>query len=196
MVQNLAANWLSTLTVTEHIFFWIAIVASALLVIQIIMMLCSFAGMDNDPTDTFDGDIDGDSGLSFFSLKAITSFFSVGGWCGFATATYVSNAWLPVLVSVLTGAVALVGVGFAMRGIMKLQCSGNVVKEKLVGAKANVYISIPPSREGRGKITLTVQGKYSEIDAVTDEPERIVCDECVEILSYEDDFAVVKRKEN
>jgi len=189
-------NWLKSLSVAEHIFFWIAIVASALLIIQIIMVLCSFAGMDSDVSDTFDGDVDGDSGLSFFSLKAITAFFSVGGWCGFATATYVNNVWLPVLVSVLTGAVALVGVGFAMRGIMKLQCSGNVVKEKLVGTSAVVYISIPPMRGGRGKITLTVQGKYTEIDAVTDEQERIASDETVEIVSYEDDFAVVKKKVN
>lgn len=187
-------DWLKSLSVTEHIFFWIAIVASAMLIIQIIMLLCSFAGMDSDPTDTFDGDIDGDSGLSFFSLKAITAFFSVGGWCGFATATYVNNVWLPILVSVLTGAVALVGVGFAMRGIMKLQCSGNVVKEKLVGTSAIVYISVPPARTGRGKITLTIQGKYSEIDAVTDDSSRINSDETVEIVSYEDDFAVVKRK--
>lgn len=187
-------NWLQSLSVTEHIFFWIAVVASVLLVVQIIMLLVSFAGMDSDISDTFEGDIDGDGGLSIFSVKAITAFFSVGGWCGFATATYVDNVWLPVIVSVLTGAVALVGVAFAMKGIMKLQCSGNVVKEKIVGSSATVYISIPPARTGRGKITLTVQGKYSELDAVTDDGERIASDEAVEIVAYEDDFAVVQRK--
>ena len=187
-------NWLQSLSVTEHIFFWIAIVASVLLIIQIIMLLVSFAGMDSDISDTFEGDVDGDGGLSIFSVKAITAFFSVGGWCGFATATYVDNVWLPILVSVLTGAVALVGVAFAMKGIMKLQCSGNVVKEKIVGSNATVYASIPPTRSGRGKITLTVQGKFSELDAVTDDENRIATDEVVEIVAYEDDFAVVKKQ--
>lgn len=187
-------NWLQSLSVTEHIFFWIAIVASALLIIQIIMLLVSFAGMDSDVSDTFEGDVDSDGGLAIFSLKAITAFFSVGGWCGFATATYVDNVWLPILVAVLTGTVALFGVAFAMKGIMKLQCSGNVVKEKLVGASATVYTSIPPARSGRGKITLTVQGKFSELDAVTDDENRIATDDVVEIVSYEDDFAVVKKK--
>ncbi len=194
MLNQLSANWLGTLSVTEHIFFWIAIAASALLVVQIILMLFSFAGVDGEFGDTIDGDIDTDGGLSFFSLKTITAFFCIGGWCGFATATYVNNVWLPVIVSVLTGAAALVGVGFAMRGIAKLQCSGNLVKEKLTGATGTVYVSIPPARQGRGKITLTVQGKFSELDAVTDEEERIGCDAQVEILAYEDDFAVVKKK--
>ena len=195
MLNCLNAGWLSTLSVTEHVFFWIAIAASALLVVQIVLMLFSFAGFDGDIGDgDLDADFDADGSLPFFSLKAITAFFSVGGWCGFATATYVDNVWLPVLVSVLTGAVALVGVGFAMRGISKLQCSGNLVKEKLTGAVATVYVSVPPARQGRGKVTLNVQGRFTELDAVTDEEERLNCDEQVEILSYEEDFAVVKRK--
>ena len=109
--------WLKSLSVTEHVFFWIAIAGSAALVIQIIVMLCSFAGMDADVSDTFDGDVDSDGGLSFFSVKAITAFFALGGWCGFATASSINNVWTPVLVAIATGSAALVGVGFAMRGI-------------------------------------------------------------------------------
>lgn len=194
MAVNLNASWLQTLSVTEHIFFWIAVVASALLVLQIILMLFAFAGLDADGSDPFDGDVDTDGGLSFFSLKAITAFFAVGGWCGFAAATYIPNVWAPVLISVATGSAALVGVGFAMKGIAKLQCSGNLIKEKLTGVVATVYVSVPPARTGRGKVTLNVQGKYTELDAVTDEKERIGCDESVVILSYDEDYAVVARK--
>ena len=196
MIYNLNANWLKTLSVTEHVFFWISIAASALLILQMIMMLFSIAGVDLDGSDfDADADFDGDGGLSFFSLKAITAFFCIGGWCGFATASYhPDKIWLSVLIAVVTGAIALVGVGFAMRGLAKLQCSGNLVKEKLVGATATVYVSVPPARTGRGKVTLTVQGRYTELDAVTDDETRISCDEEVEILSYGEDFAVVARK--
>ena len=86
---------------------------------------------------------------------------------------------------------ALFGVAFAMRGIAKLQCSGNVVKGKLVGSSATVYVSIPERRSGRGKITVTAQGRYMEIDAVTD-GGRIPVDTVVEICEYSDDFAVVR----
>ena len=185
--------WLKSLSVTEHVFFWIAIAGSAALVIQIIVMLCSFAGLDADVSDTFDGDVDSDGGLSFFSVKAITAFFALGGWCGFATASSINNVWTPVLVAIATGSAALVGVGFAMRGISKLQCSGNLVKEKLTGMTATVYVTVPAARSGRGKITLTAQGKFTELDAVTDDEDKLSVDTPVRILSYEEDFVVVAK---
>lgn len=193
--------WYSQLSVTEKVFFYIAIIASAMLIIQIIMLLFSLGGAgDADFDGDFDGGVDGDvadGGLSFFTLKGLTAFFALGGWCGFAAATYIPNAWVPILISIVTGTAALLGVGFAMRGIAKLQCSGNLVKDKLVGMSATVYVSVPPSREGRGKITLTAQGKFMELDAMTDEKEKLSTDTQVKILSFDDDFVVVgKEKES
>ncbi|MDE7158689.1 MAG: hypothetical protein K2N74_03855 [Clostridiales bacterium] len=196
MNQLILAGWLASLSVTEHVFFWIAIVASALLLVQIILLLVSFAGgMDVDADGDFDmdGDTDTDGGLSMFTLKGLIAFFALGGWCGFAAASAIDNVWAPVLIAVATGTVALLAVGFAMKGIAKLQCSGNLVGEKLTNATATVYVSIPAARQGRGKITLTAQGKFMELDAVTDEKEKISVDEQVVVLSYSDDFAVVKR---
>ncbi len=178
----------------ERVFFIMAIVASALLIIQIVLMLFSIGGAGDLDGDGFDGDIDTDGGLSFFTLKGLTAFFALGGWCGFAAASYIPNIWAPILIAVVTGTAALLGVGFAMRGMAKLQCSGNLVKEKLEGLKANVYVSIPEKRSGRGKITLTAQGKFMELDAMTD-GERITVDTQVVIVSYENDFAVVKTEE-
>lgn len=189
-------EWFTSMTVLEQVYFWISVVASVLLVVQIILLIVSFGGGDLDADGDFDmnGDTDTDSGLGIFTLKSLTAFFALGGWCGFATASFMrDNIWLPILVSVLTGLVALLGVAFALRGIAKLQCAGNLDTEKLVGKTATVYVSIPAARSGRGKITLTAQGKYMELDAVTD-GERISVDEEVEISGYTDDFAVVKKK--
>lgn len=189
-------NWFLNLSVAEKVYFIIAIIASVLLVIQIIMMLFSLGGGgDFDMDDVFDGDVDTDSGLSFFTVKGLTAFFALGGWCGFAAQTGLGdNIWAPILIAVATGTVALLGVGFAMRGIARLQCSGNLVKKRLVGMTATVYVSIPGQRTGRGKITFTAQGQYMEIDAVTD-GERIPVDSMVEIAEYSDDFAVVTKKQ-
>ncbi|HIX09480.1 MAG TPA: hypothetical protein H9683_04780 [Firmicutes bacterium] len=187
--------WFQALSTAEKIYFIIAVVASILLVIQIVMMLFSLGGAgDMDFDADFDGDVDTDGGLSFFTIKGMTAFFALGGWCGFAAQTGLpDNIWAPILIAVATGAAALFGVGFAMRGIAKLQCSGNVVKKKLVGTKATVYVSIPESRSGRGKIVLTAQGNYMEIDAMTDEGERIPVDSVVEIKEYNEDFALVAK---
>lgn len=190
-------NWFLEMSALEQVFFWIAIVASVLLVVQIVMLIISFGGGDLDADgnfDSFDGDADTDGGLSIFTVKGLTAFFALGGWCGFTAASYLpGNIWAPILISVVTGTIALLGVGLALRLISKLTCSGNLETEKLVGKIATVYVSIPANRSGRGKITLTAQGKYMEIDAVTD-GERIATDEQVEIVAYTDDFAMVQKK--
>ncbi len=187
-------EWFNNLSPAEKTYFIIAVVASAFLVIQIVIMLFSLGGGDFDVDDVFDGDVDTDGGLSIFTVKSMTAFFALGGWCGFVSQTFMKdNVWAPILIAVATGAAALFGVAFAMRGIAKLQCSGNVVKGKLVGSSATVYVSIPERRSGRGKITVTAQGRYMEIDAVTD-GGRIPVDTVVEICEYSDDFAVVRPK--
>jgi hypothetical protein len=55
-----------------------------------------------------------------------------------------------------------------------------------------VYVSVPPKRSGKGKITLTAQGKFVELDAVTDSNEKLAVDEQVEIIATENDCMVIK----
>lgn len=188
-------DWFLALTAAEKTYFIIAVIASIFLFVQIVIMLFSLGGGDFDVDDVFDGDVDTDSGLSIFTIKSMTAFFALGGWCGFVAQTFMEdNIWAPILIAVATGTAALFGVAFTMRGIAKLQNSGNIVKSKLVGATATVYVSIPENRSGRGKITLTAQGRYMELDAVTD-GERIPVDSSVEITEYSEDFAVVTKKQ-
>ena len=188
-------DWFLDLTAAEKTYFIIAVIASIFLIVQIVIMLFSLGGGDFDVDDVFDGDVDTDSGLSIFTIKSMTAFFALGGWCGFVAQTFMEdNIWAPILIAVATGTAALFGVAFTMRGIAKLQNSGNIVKSKLVGATATVYVSIPENRSGRGKITLTAQGRYMELDAVTD-GERIPVDSSVEITEYSEDFAVVTKKQ-
>ena len=78
-----------------------------------------------------------------------------------------------------------------MRAMLKLQSNGAFQPEKLVGKSATVYVSIPAERSGRGKITLTAQGKFMELDAMTD-GARLTVDEAVEIISNENECMVVK----
>jgi hypothetical protein len=75
----------------------------------------------------------------------------------------------------------------------KLQCDGAIQVDKLVGKTATVYVSIPPLRQGRGKITLNAQGRYMELDAVTDSEDKLFVEEQVEIVATENECTVVKR---
>lgn len=188
-------EWFLNLSVLEHVYFWLGIAATLALIIQIVLMCCSSFGGDLDVDGDGDIDVDTDSGVSIFTVKSITAFFAVGAWTGLLVCALTSGKlqWLSLLAAVLAGAAAWAAVILIMRSILKLQCSGNLQPEKLVGQQAVVYVSIPQARTGRGKITLTAQGRFLELDAVTDGDERLAVDEVVEIIATESDCTVVRK---
>ena len=67
---------------------------------------------------------------------------------------------------------------------------------RLIGKTATVYVGIPPRRGGRGKVTLTAQGKFTELDAISDSEDKIMVDETVEIVEVNGDCLIVQRKQN
>lgn len=190
-------EWYKTLSVLEQVYFWLGIVATVFLIIQIIMLCFTSFGGDVDIDGDGDIDVDTDSGVSIFTVKSITAFFAVGCWAGLLTCALCAEnlQWVSVISAIVGGAAAMAVVVLLMRAMLKLQSNGAFQPEKLVGKSATVYVSIPAERSGRGKITLTAQGKFMELDAMTD-GARLTVDEAVEIISNENECMVVKKLEN
>lgn len=188
-------EWFKSLSVMEHIFFWLGIVSTVFLIIQIILLCISGFGGDLDVDGDGDIDVDTDSGVSIFTVKSITAFFAVGSWAGLLTCTLASDKlqWLAILVAFIAGAAGMSIVVLLMRAIVKMQCNGAFEMDKIVGQQATVYVSVPPARSGRGKITLNAQGRFMELDAVTDCETKLAVDEKVEIVSTENECTVVRR---
>jgi membrane protein implicated in regulation of membrane protease activity len=193
-------EWLNSIGVLGAIYFWIAVAATLFLIIQIIMMLFSFgSGGDVDlngdgvPDSDFDSDVG--TGIGLFTVKSLTAFFTIGAWIGllFCCILPETLAWVSVFPALICGGVAMIAMAFAMKGMLKLQQSGNLQKENIVGKTATVYVSIQPSRSGRGKITLTAQGQFTELDAITDETEKLSAGEQVVITEFQNGTAVVKK---
>ena len=191
-------EWFGNLSVLEQIFFWLGIVATLFLIVQIILMCLSSFGGDVDIDGDGDIDVDTDSGVSIFTVKSITAFFAVGSWSGLLTCALISDKlqWVAIIVALVAGAAAMSVVVLLLRAIVKLQCNGAFQIDKIVGQRATVYVSIPPSRSGRGKITMNAQGRFMEIDAVTEEDTKLSVDEVVEIVATENECAVVKKITN
>jgi len=64
----------------------------------------------------------------------------------------------------------------------KLADKGNVDENNAVGSNADVYLIIPAQRKGKGKISVVVQGRLMEYDALTDDGEDIPTGAQVKIL--------------
>ena len=122
------SEWFKGLSALEHVYLWLGVAATAFLIVQIILLLCTSFGGDVDIDGDGDIDVDTDSGVSIFTVKSVTAFFAVGSWAGLLTCTLASQKlqWLSVLVAILAGAAAMAVVALAIRAMLKLQCNGAV----------------------------------------------------------------------
>ena len=78
-----------------------------------------------------------------------------------------------------------------MRAIYKLQNDGTLVKKNAVGKNGTVYLAIPPMRTGSGKVNVIVQGQYVELEAVTDENQRIPTGAPIDVVGITDEELLI-----
>lgn len=208
-------EWWNELSMVSRIFACIAVPATAVMLLQTVLLLIGIGGgagdidVDGDLDVDFDGDIGGDfdagpedpggdmnvgeqgDGLILFSIRGIVAFFSIGGWVGL-----VADRWgVPIIgsgvMAILAGSAALVGLAWLMKNVRRLQDSGNVDLKPSIGKVGEAYIPIPPKGEGRGKITLTVAGRLLELEAVSAGSYRIATGTPVMVCALSDESTVV-----
>lgn len=176
-------QWWNSLSVISQIFTCIAVPATLVLFIQTAMMLIGF-GSDSDVSSDVDTEIDTDiddiphdmeglDGLRIFTVRGMVAFLVVFGWVGTVLDSAGANIYAAVSVSALCGFLMMVVLAFLLRAVMKLRSDGNIDNRNAVGSSGKVYLSIPASRSGEGKVQIMLQGSYVEVNAVTDEKEPI-----------------------
>jgi hypothetical protein len=106
--------------------------------------------------------------ISFRTVTAALAFF---GLAGLAAQSSEASSPMVLLVAVGTGVAAMYAVYWLMQSLYKLQTEGNVRIQRSVGKHGNVYLRIPASRSGSGKIQFNLQNRTMEYLAVTAGPE-------------------------
>jgi len=164
-------TWWQSLDLAQQIFALVGIGSTVILIIQTVMLLF---GLDDDADADFDidndlvDDLDGaGDGLALFSIRGIVAMFAILGWTGVVFLGMNMPKVIAISLAIVCGFLALVAMAFIMRGISRLQSSGNIDVGNCVGKIAQVYIPIKPSASAQGKVNLTVQGQYSEFSAIT-----------------------------
>lgn len=194
--------WWDALIQLERFFAYIAFASTLVLLIQLVLLLFGIGGGDVDADVDFDGDVDGGfdisdvDGLHIFSLRGIVSFFAVFGWTGILVSKNSGgNVLLSVTIAFIAGFLTMIAVAYLIKGLMRLQSDGSLDYKNALGLPATVYITVPPARSEKGKINTILQGRYTEIDAVTDEETPIRFGEEVVVIGLSgNNTLVVKRK--
>ena len=76
---------------------------------------------------------------------------------------------------------------------MKLQEDNTFKIENTIGKTGSVYITIPAKKTGKGKVQLSINGSYHELDAVTEQQTSISTGENVKVLLVENNTLIVEK---
>ena len=152
--------------------------------------------MDIDDVHFGDGGNPADfSIMRMFTLQGIITFLMVTGWSAIASISAGAKPSLSIIVGVVLGVVAMYAVAKLIHASRRLTENGTLDVRNAIGANAKVYIPIPEQGHGEGKVTLYVQGRYAECDAVTTEPELLRTGTTVRIVDVRNGVLVVERDE-
>ncbi len=228
------AEWWNALTAAERFFAYVAIPASVLLVIQIILQLVGVVGhgdadhgggdghdfADANHADScelgiaHDGEApdmhidahdahgfhgghgghdgqDHDPGLRLFTFRGLVAFFAIGGWAGLALLRADAGIALAAFTSIVAGLAAMAGLAWLLREALRLQSDGSVDIENAIGMTGTAYLPIPAARGGKGKVTLVVQERLCEYEAVTDDGATIPTGAAIRVTRVEEGSALV-----
>ena len=165
-------TWWGSLDPFMQTLWGIAIVASAVFIIQSIM---TFVGMDSETN--FDGDFDGDMSadgagestpFQLFTFRNLINFMLGFSWTAIALRASTESTSLMLVGGVVVGVLLVCAVMYLFKWMSGMQQSGTIESEALVGCKGSVYLTIPAGRTGEGKVQITVRSAIREYNAMTD----------------------------
>jgi len=165
----------------EQTIYWVcAILGCTLVGIQVVLQVFGLFDTDVDvdgahadvdvghvdvdaghATDSHIHEVQGHGNLLFgvLSFKALSAFAGIFGLVGLILIDREVGTGGRVAASAGAGFVGMLGVGWMMRGLSRLQSSGNIDIRNAVGCRGTVYLPIPQGKTGQGKVTVTVQGR-------------------------------------
>ena len=190
--------WWSSMSTLEQVLFVLASSSTAIMIIFLIMLLLGFDTDEFDGIGTPDVDIDGINddpitgiaGLKVLTLRGALVFLAIGSWTAFLLVSSI-GIWWGLLIGMVVGVGAAFIQALAFRATLRLESAGNMDYSNAVDKAGTVYIRIPKQRTGKGKISMIIQDRLAEIDAVTDEKEDIMPKASITVVGLVDSSTVI-----
>ena len=187
-------TWWESLTQILRILYCIAIPSSLILILQMLLSMMGGhhdAGIEFSDTSGIDDlnlDLDGDGipdilesdftpeadggnpadfgALKLLTMQTILTFLAVFGWVSIICISSGLSNIIGILIGAVCGLSMMLLVAKIVQATAKLAENGTLNLKNAIGENATVYIPIPPKNQGTGKVTMQVQGRFCELDAV------------------------------
>ncbi|MCH5324910.1 MAG: NfeD family protein [Eubacterium sp.] len=217
------AEWWNTLELAQQIFYCIAVPSTLIIIIQAILIMIGMgsggeginfsdtSGLDGGLDVGFDGgagahgaaDLDFDisdgsnpadfGAMQIFTMQGIMAFLCVFSWSGIVCLSLKLHIALAVIIGLVLGFLAMLGVAKIIQLTARLAQNGNIDVKKLLGEKGSVYIPIPSAGGGQGKVTIIAGERFVEMSAVTDQDITIPTGAPVRVTDIRGDVLVVEK---
>jgi hypothetical protein len=186
-------GFLESLEPLNQGFWYIALAASLIFLLQTILTFIGGGHSDGIHTD-FTGDVShGDTPFQLFSLRNLINFLLGFGWGGVAFYNSIGNKALLFFVAILIGTGFLFIFFILILQILKLTEDNTFKMENLIGKTGEVYLTIPANMSGKGKVLISVNGSNHELQAMTEAEESIPSSYSVRVIYIYDKILVVSK---
>jgi len=151
-----------------RIVYYIALGSFAVFTIQ--SLFTFFGGDLHDSTEAnFDGDVTGhNSAFQYFTFRNLVNFLLGFSWTAVALHGSIENKLLLNIVSVTVGITLVFLVLMMMKEFHKLTQDNTMKLHQAIGKSAEVYLTIPGKKSGKGKVHISIQHTLRELDALTE----------------------------
>ncbi len=130
--------------------------------------------------------------LRLFTVQGLVGFFTTFSWSSIAGIGQGVNPWAAMLVGFILGVILMYVVAIIIKYSRHLAEDGTFNIRNTLGHTATVYIPIPQERQGQGKVNVTVNNRFLELSAITNEHRAIKTGESVRIIDIVNDSVVVE----
>ncbi|ANE50059.1 hypothetical protein [Flavisolibacter tropicus] len=171
-------NWFQSLEGFELILWCITLFFSFFFILQTIVSF--FTGGDHGDLD-LDGD--GDFGHQFFTIKNLIAFFTMFGWAGLAAYKANLSNSVVLVIALLAGCIMVYIMFLLMKNTSRLKHNGTLQMKNAIDKVGETYLRIPAQRGGIGKVQVQVQGRFMELDAMTDDETDIATGKPIRVVN-------------
>lgn len=151
-------------------FWWVAITASLIFLIQTTLLIIS--GLDSsidishaDAGSDFDGTA---MPFQMFTLRNLVNFLLGFGWSGLAFYRSISNSFLLITIAAFFGFLFVLVFFLIIKQLLRLSEDNTFNISRLVGKTGSVYLPIPGNMNGAGQIQISAKGANHELQAMTE----------------------------
>lgn len=132
--------------------------------------------------------------LHIFTFQGFIAFFAISGWTGLLFLRVGIHVAFAIVLAFLCGVLAMTALALLLRAFMNLQSDGTVQLRNALGAQGEVYLRIPAAGQGKGKVSILIQERYCEFDAVTYEKTQLPTGSVVRVVDIvSNEILVVER---